>query len=60
VLGATLKADVAFGAQPTAFHTALINQAGLTQEEAFRVMNMNIGLVDLLSSDRPYVDECRQ
>jgi len=38
----TLKADAALGAQPMGFVLALMEQAGLTQEEAFEVFWMQL------------------
>jgi hypothetical protein len=57
VLTATLKGEVALGAHPAPFQAALMDQAGLTYEEAFRVMNMNIAWWTYFLQIVPYVDE---
>ena len=52
-----LKANAALGSQPSAFESALMEQAGLTGEEARRVYLMSIAWWNYRLQIIPYVDE---
>jgi hypothetical protein len=57
VLGATMKADADLGVPPQATAAALMEQGGLTLEEAFCVISMNTAWWTYFLQIIPYVDE---
>jgi hypothetical protein len=57
ILAATIKADAGLGAIPHQTAGALMEQGGLTLEEALRVINMNTAWWTYFLQIIPYVDE---